>query len=65
MIRGTVTEPSPLLRRVSPFKGRADDEYKLRTLVCVHGFEWPASIDQKFRVLTETLVPQWVSRGSF
>jgi pimeloyl-ACP methyl ester carboxylesterase len=57
MIRGTVTEPSPLLRRVSPFKGRADDEYKLRTLVCVHGFEWPASIDQKFRVLTETLVP--------
>lgn len=58
MLRGTVTEPSPLLRRVSPFKGRTEAEHELRTLVCVHGFEWPASIDQKFRVLTEALVPQ-------
>lgn len=55
MLRGTVTEPSPLLRRVSPFKGRAEDEHKLKTLVCVHGFEWPASIDKKFRVLAEEL----------
>lgn len=44
MIRGTATEPL--------------NEPATKTLVCVHGFEWPASIDQKFRILTETLVPK-------
>ncbi len=44
MLRGTITEPL--------------NEPATKTLVCVHGFEWPASIDQKFRILTETLVPK-------
>ncbi|MCA9389715.1 MAG: alpha/beta fold hydrolase, partial [Candidatus Magasanikbacteria bacterium] len=41
LIRGTITEPL--------------HEPAKKTLVCVHGFEWPASIDQKFRVLAEEL----------
>lgn len=44
MLRGTITEPM--------------NEPATKTLVCVHGFEWPASIDQKFRTLAETLVPK-------
>lgn len=44
MLRGTITEPL--------------NEPAVKTLVCVHGFEWPASIDQKFRILAETLVPK-------
>ncbi|MFO0764707.1 MAG: alpha/beta fold hydrolase [Patescibacteria group bacterium] len=41
MLRGTIAEPM--------------NEPATKTLVCVHGFEWPASIDQKFRLLAETL----------
>lgn len=41
ILRGTTTEPL--------------NEPATRTLVCVHGFEWPASIDQKFRLLAERL----------
>jgi len=41
LIRGTITEPL--------------HEPAKKTLVCVHGFEWPASIDQKFRILAEEL----------